>query len=187
VVAAAVIWLVWPRPVSRNPIPPLVQQNTAPAPPAGARAREPAPGEPAAQPAGGQMPADNPSSPLYMLSSKPILGNIGDAAKSPAGQKLAAVFDELAATLGNIHDQASAQAATTNLRGLAPRLDHVAPLIAELPGDSQTRVRTALTNAGPKVQNAVEAIGTVPGVQEHVRPIANQIIQKLEQLGQQSR
>jgi hypothetical protein len=35
------------------------------------------------------------------------------------------------------------------------------------------------------VQNAVEAIGAVPGVQEHVRPITNQIIQKLEQLGQQ--
>ena len=192
-VLSGVLWVVWPR---QNGGYSTAMKQPQPSPvaiPAGPDQNNL--GEPSAQPAGSRIPAISGNQPanavsamtnpaLHLLRSSEALSGVGTADESLHARQLASIFDQLSGTIGRIHDRASALDAVAPLQQVSRQLDQVSAMLGggDASGD-QASLRSALGRAAPNVRKAVDYLGAIPGVNSDIRPITDQIADKLDRLG----
>lgn len=114
------------------------------------------------------------------------LGDLGALANTRLGGEMKSLFSDLSTTLSSVRDASSAQAAGDSLRDISQRLDTWETSAAGLPPEQQQQFQQALERALPSVEAAAQRASQAPGGEEHVKPITDQIIQKLRGLAEVS-
>lgn len=166
---------------------------------------KPAPVGPAARPAApepqsyGWLPyaiAIAAAVALYVLFAKPSAPPApapGEAASTPGASPVAtaqaealkqakALFSGLTATLGNIKDAPTAQAAVPNLAAAGKAVDSLQSLAALLPPEARAPVTQAAATALPSLLELVTRALAVPGAEATLRPLLDPILARLTTL-----
>ena len=108
--------------------------------------------------------------------SSPAL-EVGDL---DVGKRLTEAVNGVAATLGGVTDQASAQAAVPKLVEIDARLYELKPKIDQLEGDARKALATLVTGMLPKVQSAIDRVRATPGAADALKPSLDPIMTKLD-------
>jgi Bacterial protein of unknown function (DUF937) len=91
-------------------------------------------------------------------------------------------LDGLKTTLQGVSDAASAKAALPNLEASASQLDKVRELAGKLPVDGKTALAALVTAARPSIEQLLEKVLAIPGVDAVAKPTIDAIRAKLDAL-----
>lgn len=172
--AFAVGWLVWPRhadhgsALTESPLPPSM---TTP----------PALSEPLAQPAGSLLTPDAAGMATAMVSQ------MGHLHETPTATGLALSLDGVLANLSSIRDSASANAALPRLRQISQELDLVPQGMAAMPAESQEKLREIVRRSSVAIRSAANNVRAVPGSEQALTVVDDDILPKLTRLSASTR
>ena len=93
---------------------------------------------------------------------------------------LTTAVNSVTEALTGVHDAASANAALPKLRDVSSRLDTLKGLWAQVPDAAKPAIKTALSSAVPKAEDLLGKVDALPGVGEIIRPVAEEVLNKLK-------
>jgi predicted negative regulator of RcsB-dependent stress response len=126
-------------------------------------------------------------------ATRDAAGAAVDAARTAAGAvspeaapvlgSLQGLFTSLTDSLKGVTDLASAQAALPKLQETLKGLDGLQSSFNALPEAARGPIKTALTSGSEGLQKAMDRVVAIPGVGETLRPVLQQIMDKLTAMG----
>jgi hypothetical protein len=107
---------------------------------------------------------------------------------SQVGSGLTTAVSNVTEALTGVHDAASANAALPKLRDVSSQLDTLKGLWAQVlkglwaqvPDAAKPAIKTALSSAVPKAEDLLGKVSALPGVGEIIRPVAEEVLNKLK-------
>jgi hypothetical protein len=98
------------------------------------------------------------------------------------GQEVTNVFERATATLNDVTDAASAEAALPTLTEIDSNLDRLGGLVGQLPAEGKSALAALINGALPELEALITRVTEIPGVGDVIRPAANALVEKLRAL-----
>ena len=98
------------------------------------------------------------------------------------GQHIENTMKTLTTTISGIKDVSSAKAAVPTLNNAINNLDTYAQMVSKLPANQQQQVKQYIGQYIPLLQDALNKVGSIPGVSNVIQPTVQKLSEKLAQL-----
>jgi Bacterial protein of unknown function (DUF937) len=101
---------------------------------------------------------------------------------SKVTSSLTEVFASITDTLSNVKDAASADAAIPKLKALGGQIEGMKPLVDKLPASAKSGIMSLVDTWLPKLKEAASKMSSIPGVEERVKPVIDDLMSKVASL-----
>jgi hypothetical protein len=95
------------------------------------------------------------------------------------GQEVTNVFESATATLNDVTDAASAEAALPRLTEINTNLDRLGGLVGQLPAEGKSALAALVNGALPELEALIARVTEIAGVGAVIKPATDALVEKL--------
>lgn len=117
--------------------------------------------------------------PQAVVAMKPVTPDVAMPEIGSLESQLTNMFASLSATLGEIKDAATAEAAAPKLEQMIPQIDQLAAAWQRMPEASRTTLGNFVNENFTKLKEQAGQILTIAGLPDRVKALINEILEKL--------
>ncbi|WP_373652477.1 DUF937 domain-containing protein [Schlesneria sp. DSM 10557] len=131
--------------------------------------------KPPAGPGGTPTPANPPTAGVGTLGSAPGPQDPAETVTKDFGGYMRDAYE----ALDSVTDVATAEAATEKLTAVTAKVDSLTSVIEDLPSSSRAIVTSIVKQSQSKLQEKIDKVLSIPGVEDVLKPVLNGLTEKI--------